>query len=83
MTDGLEAILSAPLLERKSTVSGGTRKSGTACDHPAAPNSPRIHVSPLQCHERSQHFMSAHDEPRSVAMRVLFELLVGGENGYN
>ena len=73
MTDGLEAILSAPL-ERKSTVSGGTRKSGT---------SPQIHVSPLQSHERSQNFMSAHDEPLSVAMRVLFELLVVVENGYN
>jgi hypothetical protein len=38
---------------------------------------------PLQFHERSQHFMSAHDEKLSVAMRVLLALLAVVENGYN
>jgi hypothetical protein len=38
---------------------------------------------PLHFQKRSQLFMSAHDEPLSVAMYVLLALSAVVENGYN
>jgi hypothetical protein len=40
-------------------------------------------IVPLQFQKLSQFFISAHDEPLFVAMRVLLALLVVVENGYD
>jgi hypothetical protein len=44
----------------------------------------RTHVSARPLHDQiHRELMSAHDEPLSVAMRVLLALLAVVENGYN